>query len=258
MLQVIPPSTEWVDAGSPATGTFPALITNSAGDTRAIFVGDDRPSTVNQPLTVTGDYQTQYLVMFSQNGTDNDASGVVVAILNSTKTCGQLPDGVWINAGDSVTFSYLETVETMEAGKQYVLTGSNSTSPLVIDEPTAIQGFYQLQLVSSGFPVEIFAVAIAIAVIPASVSVPIVVRRRKRKKNIKPIPSEGGVISPGTVQSVDFGGNSTVFIITANDGFKIADVVIDKAVHLGPVRTHKFVNVTTNHTISAIYQEIGN
>ena len=75
-------------------------------------------------------------------------------------------------------------------------------------------------------------------------------------KKIKPIPNVGGVISPSTVQTVEIGGDSTVFIITASEGFKIADVVVDGAVHLGAVRTYKFTNVTRNHTISAIYKKI--
>jgi hypothetical protein len=259
VLEVTTPSTEWIDSGSVATGTFSALITNSAGDTRAIFVNDDRPSTVSQPVTVTGTYQTQYLVIFSQDGMDSDASGVVVTAINSTKTFEQLPDSAWVNAGDSITFSYGATVKTAETGKQYVLASSNSTSPLIINEPTAIQGVYQLQVSSSGFALDTFALLaiIVIVAVPASVTVPIVVRRRrKRAKLIRPIPGEGGVISPGTVQTIDSGGDSTVFIIAANDGFEIKDVVVDNYVHLGPVRTYKFVNVTRNHTISAIYQRI--
>jgi hypothetical protein len=208
---------------------------------------------------VTGTYQTQYLVLFSQKGMDSDASGIVVTALNGTKTFEQLPDSAWINAGDSITFSYIATVETTENGKQYILTSSNSTSPLVITEPTTIQGSYQLRVSSSGFALDTFALIaiIAIVAIPASVTVPIAVRRRRgRVKKIRPILGEGGAISPSTVQTIDSGGDSTVFIITANEGFRIADVVVDKAVHLGAVRTYKFVNVTRDHTISAVYQKI--
>lgn len=259
VLEVTAPSVEWVTSGSSAYGTFPALITNSVGDTRAIFIGDDRPSSVGQPLTVTGTYQTQYLVLFSQKGMDSDASGIVVTALNGTKTFEQLPDSAWINAGDSITFSYIATVETTENGKQYILTSSNSTSPLVITEPTTIQGSYQLRVSSSGFALDKFALIaiIAIVAIPASVTVLIAVRRRRgRVKKIRPILGEGGAISPSTLQTIDSGGDSTVFIITANEGFRIADVVVDKAVHLGAVRTYKFVNVTRDHTISAVYQKI--
>ena len=257
VLEVIAPIGEWVDSGSPATRTFPTSITNSAGDTRTILISDDRPSTVSQPLTVMGTYQTQYLVLFSQNGVDSDVSGIVVTALNGTKTFTNLPESVWINAGDSITFSYIATVETAETGKQYILTSSNSTSPLKINEPTIIQGAYQLQLSSSDFVLDTFALIaiIVVAAIPISVAVPIVVKRRRRAKRIMPILREGGVISPSTVQTIDFGGDSTVFIIAANDGYEIDDVVIDNAVHLGAVRTYKFVDVTRDHTITAIYRK---
>jgi hypothetical protein len=255
-LQVIPPPIEWVDAETFAAETFPPLIINSAGNTREIFVADNRPKTINQPLTVTGTYQTQYLVTFKQNGMENDASGIVLTFLNGTKTYEQLPYSTWVNASDQITFNYMATVEATETGKQYTLTSSNTTSPLIINEPATIQGSYQLRPRSSGFTVNTLAIAAATIAIPASLTIPLVVkRRRKRKLKIKPIPNEGGVISPSTVQTIDLGGDSTVFIITANKGFKIADVVIDNAVHIGPVRTYKFTNVTKNHIISAIYQK---
>jgi hypothetical protein len=256
VLQVSLPSKEWVDSGTTATGTFPTSIVNSAGNTRTIFIADNRPSTVNQPLTVTGIYQTQYLVTFSQNGIENGASGIVVTALNSTKTYEQLPDSIWVNASDSITFSYAETVRTTEAGKQYILISNNFTSPLIISEPTTIQGFYQLQLNSFGFALDTFTLIAAIAAIPASLTIPIVARRRRKRKKIKPIPNEGGVISPSTEQIINLGEDSTVFIITANAGFEIVDVVIDKTIHLGAVRTYKFPKVTKNHTISAIYRKI--
>jgi hypothetical protein len=53
---------------------------------------------------------------------------------------------------------------------------------------------------------------------------------------------------------IERGGDSTVFIITANPGFAIADVIIDKNKHIGPVRTYKFENVTKNHTILANFK----
>lgn len=83
----------------------------------------------------------------------------------------------------------------------------------------------------------------------------IVWRRKRGNKIIKPKASEGGYISPSTVQRVKPGGASTVFIITADAGYKIEDVVIDGKFHLGVLRTHKFVNVTKNHTISAIFHK---
>lgn len=251
-LQVNIPPSEWVDSGFSATGTFPTSTINSAGNTRGVLISDDRPLAINKPLTITGVYQTQYLVTFLQQGVEPDASGTIVTVFNDSKTYQQIPNGVWVNAGDSITFSFVNTVETSEAGKQYILTSTNSTSPLTVNGPIEIQGFYESQISSAGFNLDAIALA-AIVAIPALVATPIVVRRRGRKKKINPITSEGGSISPSTVQTVDFGDDSTVFIITADSGYKIADVVIDNSVHLGVVRTHKFVNVKENHSISAVF-----
>ncbi len=63
------------------------------------------------------------------------------------------------------------------------------------------------------------------------------------------------MISPNMEQMIDYGGDSTVFIIAADSGYKIEDVVIDKKDHLGAIRTYKFEHVTKNHTISAIFKK---
>ena len=79
--------------------------------------------------------------------------------------------------------------------------------------------------------------------------------KRKKIKKIKPINNKGGIISPNTVQKINAGSDSTVFIITADPDYEIVDVVVDKTNHLGPIRTKKFVNVTENHTIEAIFHK---
>jgi hypothetical protein len=97
-------------------------------------------------------------------------------------------------------------------------------------------GVLSVQVSSSGFALDTFTpiAIIAIVAVPVSVTVPVVVRQRKgRAKKIRPILGEGGAISPSTEQTIVSGGDSTVFILTVNDGFKIADVVIDNVVHLG-------------------------
>ncbi len=71
---------------------------------------------------------------------------------------------------------------------------------------------------------------------------------------IKPIINDGGHISPSTLQKIERGGDSTVFIITSNSGYNLTDVIIDKTIHLGAVRTYKFTEVNKNHTISAKFE----
>ncbi len=63
-------------------------------------------------------------------------------------------------------------------------------------------------------------------------------------------PVANGSISPGT-GSVNCGDSAT-YIITANAGFSIADVIVD-GLSQGAMGAYTFTNVTTNHTISASF-----
>ena len=57
-----------------------------------------------------------------------------------------------------------------------------------------------------------------------------------------------GSISPSGVQTVDHGASSPLFILAADPGFYVADVLVD-GVSLGAVSSFQFTNVTANHTI---------
>ncbi len=66
---------------------------------------------------------------------------------------------------------------------------------------------------------------------------------------------EGGSISPeGTVEVVT--GHSQDFAITANEGYEIADVVVD-GVSQGAVSSYTFDDVTADHTIEVSFKAIG-
>jgi hypothetical protein len=247
VLQADAPQTEWVTSGAAATGAFVSSITNSAGNKRSIFVGDNRPSVITAPITITGTYKTQYLVRFSQKGLDSNVSGTVVTVLGEPKAYDQLPNSAWIDLGGAVTFSYAATVEDNNTGEQYILRSTNFTSPLAINEPTTIQAEYELQTSFDLNTIVLPAILILSLSLPP---IPILAWQR-RKRKITPIAGEGGYISPSTAQKIERGGDSAVFIITARYGFKIIDVVIDNRIHLGAVRTYKFTDVNENHTISA-------
>jgi hypothetical protein len=249
-LQVEAPQTEWVTSGTVATSAFVSTITNPADDIRSIFVGDDRPGAVTAPLTVTGTYKTQYLVQFGQNGLNSDVSEPVATILGEPKAYNQLPNSAWIDQDGSVVFTFVASVET-STGEKYVLKKVNSTSPLMINEPTTVLAEYALE-VQSTLDLNTFA-TIALVIGSLTLSPLPVLAWRRRKRIITPIAGEGGYISPSTMQKIDRGGSSTVFIITARYGYKIKDVVIDDKTHLGAVRTYKFTDVSESHTISATF-----
>jgi hypothetical protein len=105
---------------------FPTSVTNSRGNTRSIFVYDNRPGTIAEPMTITGTYKTQYLVTFSQNRAD---ASVEVATILANQNVPTISHNIWIDSGGSVDFSYAATVERTDDNKTYVLTSINCTSP---------------------------------------------------------------------------------------------------------------------------------
>jgi hypothetical protein len=62
----------------------------------------------------------------------------------------------------------------------------------------------------------------------------------------------GGRISPKGTVTVKKGA-SKGFVITANTGYRVADVLVD-GVSIGPVRSYTFSNVTASHMISASFR----
>ena len=248
---------EWVDTGTPANKTFEKMIVNEDGDTRQVLIDQDIPATIERPETVTAIYQTQFLVTFSQDGINPDAPITIEIIINGDVTIEQLPFSIWINAGDSVTFNFISTLETEDEDMVYVLANSNSIiSPLTINEPLAIHGYYEAKPISSEFNYDTIIFAALLATVPPSLAIPVIIKRRRRRiKRIIPISNKGGIISPNTVQYITPGGDSTVFIVIADPDYEIVDVIIDNKNNLGPIRTHKFVNVTKDHTISAVFHK---
>ena len=75
------------------------------------------------------------------------------------------------------------------------------------------------------------------------------------KYTITPTAGVGGTVTPGTVQTVDYGGNAT-FTIAPNTGYRILDVKVDGVSNPAAVTagSFTFTNVTANHTIEATFE----
>jgi uncharacterized repeat protein (TIGR02543 family) len=70
---------------------------------------------------------------------------------------------------------------------------------------------------------------------------------------LTPSAGAGGTITPNTVQTVLQGG-STTFAIVPTAGYHIADVSVD-GVSQGIISSYTFTNVTSNHAISARFEQ---
>ncbi len=181
-LQVTTPPAEWITSGAATTNAFPKSVTNTAKDIKCNFVSDDRPTTITKPVTVTGTYQTQYLLTFSQNGIASDSSGTILTVLGNAKTYEQLATSMWLDRDSSVAFSYAQTVKTTNAGKQYSLQNTNATSPLTINAPTMVQGNYEPKNEpETSTPLSTIALSALLLLLLALLAVLLLARRRKKK-----------------------------------------------------------------------------
>jgi hypothetical protein len=80
-----------------------------------------------------------------------------------------------------------------------------------------------------------------------------VVVNEPSKYTITVITWEGGSITPPTT-TVNAGASQT-FTITPDEGYHIADVLVD-GVSVGPVSEYTFTDITTNHTIEAFFSPV--
>ena len=124
VLSVTVPAAEWVSSGSAATGSFPTQVTN--GGTRCNFISDNRPATITGPTTITGTYQTQFLVQYA-------ATGCALSV--------SLPAAEWVNAGGNATGSFPTPVTSTDTRCQ--LLSQSPAGP--ITAPTTRTGTYKTQ-----------------------------------------------------------------------------------------------------------------
>ena len=73
-----------------------------------------------------------------------------------------------------------------------------------------------------------------------------------KKFEITVTQGENGTIAPDTQTEVEYGSNKT-FTITPNDYYVIADVIVDGSSR-GALSSYTFYNVTSNHTITAVFE----
>lgn len=81
----------------------------------------------------------------------------------------------------------------------------------------------------------------------------VLVYQQKQEYAITATAGEHGLISPNGLVSVEENSNQT-FTITPDTGYHIDDVLVD-GTSIGAVSTYTFENVTSNHTISAIFEK---
>ena len=122
------PYSLWVDSGGSVTYTYsdPVLSTTGKRFRLTSVTGSSSPITVSGPVSVTGNFKTQYQVTFDESGVGPDFSGTVLTVDSTNYNQAGLPVSFWWDSGSSHNFAFTSPL-TVNASKQYVW---NSTSGL--------------------------------------------------------------------------------------------------------------------------------
>jgi len=132
----------WYDAGSSATfGVSPTTVSGSSG-TQYVFSGwsssdsggytgssPTQSITLNNPVTETAAWTTQYQVTYSESG--------------CTPLSVQVPSSEWVNAGGHATGGFAPSVVSNDGLTRCILV--SDSRPSSITSPTTVIGTYQLQ-----------------------------------------------------------------------------------------------------------------
>ena len=143
------PYSLWVDCGSSVTYSYASTISSSVSGKQFrlnSISGTASPMTVSGSITVTGNFVTQYRLMFAQSGLDSSAIGTVVTVNGNAKVFTDMSFNLWADSGSTVTYSYFN-VSSSTPGKRFILTGVGGTSsPITVSGSTTITGNYKTQL----------------------------------------------------------------------------------------------------------------
>jgi len=142
-----------VDNGSVITYFYSNVSSTVSGKRfRLVSVtGPTSPITVTGPVTVTGNYKTQYQITFDQTGVGSDFSGTVV-IIDGTNyyTRGNLPVSFWWDYNSVHSFAFQSPLVVTSNAKRYVwnsTTGLSSvqSGSITVSTSGSVTGNYKTQ-----------------------------------------------------------------------------------------------------------------
>jgi hypothetical protein len=128
------PYSMWVDSGLQTTYSYNDIVLSSTTGKRFKLVnvsGPSSPITVSGPVTVTGNYKTQFQVIFDQTGVGTDYAGTIVTIDLANYNRNGLPTtpNFWWDKDSVHSFSFASPL-TVNGNKQYVWSSTSGLSSL--------------------------------------------------------------------------------------------------------------------------------
>jgi hypothetical protein len=144
------PYSVWVNSGDRLVYTYAATVSSTTSG-KQFALGTLTPSSplvgIASAQTVTANYQAQYQATFTQSGLDSStATGTILTVNGTNVQYSALPYNVWVNSGDRLVYTYSGTMASTTNGKQFTLTTTSPSSPLVgINSKQTVTANYQTQ-----------------------------------------------------------------------------------------------------------------
>ena len=177
-------------------------------------------------------------------------------------------DGVSVGAVPTYIFTNIEAIHTIFATfeintytvKALVKGGNGTVYPLTqvlnYDQPAVINiipdvGYHLAMLTDNGIDVTTKVISDKYMIVSVKEDHEIVATFAISTFSIIASAGSGGSISPLGTITVNYIPNLT-FTITPDEGYRIKDVIVD-GVSVGAVSTYTFINITSDHSIQAIF-----
>jgi hypothetical protein len=174
------PFSMWVNTGKSISYSFEDIVGSNVSGKRYklnTFTGPQSPIIVTGPTNVTGNWKQQFLVFFDKTGASTDST--IHVTVNSIQNTLSYSD--WFDKDSTINFAYESSVSD-PTGTQYVLTSTSGQSPLTIQAPTTVTGYYSAQgtgTVPYTYSIELIALIAALVIIVGLVIAIIFMRRKK-------------------------------------------------------------------------------
>ena len=128
------PFSMWVDSETSISYSYTNMVSSTDKSKRFMLVnvaGPASPITLTNPVTVTGNYKTQYQVTFDQSGVGPDFTGTAVTIDGADDYgAGTLPVSFWWDDDSTHSFDFKSPLIVTANTKQYVWTSTSGLSSL--------------------------------------------------------------------------------------------------------------------------------
>ncbi|MGD0496118.1 MAG: hypothetical protein ABSB28_08760, partial [Candidatus Bathyarchaeia archaeon] len=142
----------WVDNGSSIPYSYNSTVLSSSPGEKFVLTGVGGPSsplTVTGPVTVTGNYKTQYKVTFGQSGVGADFTGTVVTVDSINYNLTSLSVQFWWDQASNHSFAFASPL-TVNSSMQYTWSSTSGLSSLqsgilTVNASGSVTGNYMIQ-----------------------------------------------------------------------------------------------------------------